>query len=84
MFDESLTSAEMAFPGIRERQKFTPKSPVSSLEGLEFRGDKEGALPGQSVGMIVDGWAGWWGQCCCCLFTTTYGILKSLCDLPAA
>ena len=33
MFDESLTSAEMAFPGIRERQKFTPKSQFLVLRG---------------------------------------------------
>lgn len=73
-------------PSLRHQRKaeICSQVPVSGHKGLEFRADKEGALPGQSVGMIVDGWAGWWGQGCCYLFATTYGILKSLCDFPAA
>lgn len=75
-----------AMPSLRHQRKAEIYSqvPASGLEGLEFRADKERALPGRSVGMIVDGWAGWWGQCCCYLFATTYGILKSWCDFPAA
>lgn len=46
-------------PSLRHQRKAEIYSqvPASGLEGLEFRADKEGALPGQSVG-YDSGWVG--------------------------
>ena len=45
MFDESLTSAEMAFLPLRHqrRQKLTPSPQFLDLEGLESRAAREQA-----------------------------------------
>lgn len=49
VFDESLTSAEMALLPLRHqrRQKLNPSSQFLDLEGLESRAAKEQVLSGQ-------------------------------------
>lgn len=57
-FDESFTSAEMAFLPLRHqrRQKFNPNSQFLYFQRLESRA-VEGVVPGQFVGMIM-AWVG--------------------------
>lgn len=77
-FDESFTSAEMAFLPLRHqrRQKFNPNSQFLNFQRLESRAAKERVVPGQSVGTIMAWWAGRWSQCYCWIFVGNSEILS--------
>lgn len=59
VFDESLTSAEMAFLPLRHqrRQRLNLSSQFLDPERLESRAAKKQVLPSQCVGMLV-AWVG--------------------------